>query len=348
MDDDVITGEINPENVASTLAVNGEFSAAILMMLLEDGDAAAILQHLTPTEVKALGKGMFEAANASEHHVERALENFVSSNRDLSSLAVGAPHRIRGMMHQALGNVRADNILAEIAPESSAPSLDILRWMDLASITQLVASEHPQVAAVILSVLTPEVSAQAIAGFDEAKQTDLLFRSARLESVPSAAIEDLEAILALYSGHKAEAPQVKLGGRNDVAKIVNNLSRPLGEKLLRSLRKKDRLLADAIEEEMFVFGDLAQLDAKALGAILRNIDADKIALAIKGASELLGDKMLSTLSARAAETIRDDIAEMSQVKRADVEEAQKAVITVARQMAATGEINLGGGSDDYV
>jgi flagellar motor switch protein FliG len=348
MDEDMLVEEINPGNAASALAVNGEFSAAILMMLLEDGDAAAILQHLTPAEVKSLGKGMFEAASASEEHVERALENFVSSNRELSSLAVGAPLRIREMMHQALGNVRADNILAEIAPETSAPALDILRWMDLASVTQLVASEHPQVAAVILSVLTPDVSAQAIAGLEEAKQTDLLFRSARLESVPSEAIEDLESILSQYSGQKSESPQIKLGGRNDVAKIVNNLSRPLGEKLLRSLRKKDRILADAIEEEMFVFGDLEQLDAKALGAILRNVDADKIALAIKGASTLLGDKMLGTLSARAAETIRDDIAEMVQVKRADVEEAQKAVIAVARQMAASGEITLGGGSDDYV
>jgi flagellar motor switch protein FliG len=346
MHEDAILDEAGATAIATP--ADGGFSAAILMMLLEDGDAASILQHLTPTEVKALGKGMFEAANASENDVDRALENFVTSNRDLSALAVGAPLRIREMMHKALGNVRADNILAEIAPETSAPSLDILRWMDVPSITYLIGSEHPQVAAVILSVLTPEVSAQAIAGLDEAKQTDLLFRSARLCSVPADAIEDLEGILGEYSGQKASAPEIKLGGRNDVARIVNNLSRPLAEKLLRSLRKKDRLLADAIEEEMFVFGDLDQLDAKALGTILRNVDADKIALAIKGASAMLGDKMLGTLSARAAETIRDDISEMGQVKRADVEEAQKAVIAVARQMAATGEITLCGGSDDYV
>jgi flagellar motor switch protein FliG len=346
MDEDILVDESDVAPAAP--AIDGGFSAAILMMLLEDGDAASILQHLTPAEIKALGKGMFEAANASETDVDRALENFVANNRDLSALAVGAPLRIHDMLHKALGNVRADNILAEIAPETSAPSLDLLRWMDIPSITQVIVSEHPQVAAVILSVLTPEVSAQAIAGLDEAKQTDLLFRSARLQSVPAEAIEDLESILSLYSGRKADAPQIKLGGRNDVARIVNNLSRPLGEKLLRSLRKKDRLLADAIEEEMFVFEDLGQLDTKALGAILRNVDADKIALAVKGASDVLGDKMLSTLSARAAETIRDDMADMGAVKRSEVEEAQKAVIAIARQMAASGEITLGGASDDYV
>jgi len=97
-----------------------------------------------------------------------------------------------------------------------------------------------------------------------------------------------------------------------------------------------------------VFGDLGKPEAKAMGAILRKIDAVKIALGIKGASDGLANKMLGSLSARAAETIRDDIADMGAVKRSDVDEAQKAVIAIARQMAASGEIMLGGKSDDYV
>jgi flagellar motor switch protein FliG len=335
-----------PGQVAPVL--DGGLSAAILLMLLDDSDAAAILKYLDPTEVKSLGKAMFEASNATEGDVELALEQFVSSNRDVSSLAVGAPVRIRGMMNEALGNVRADNILAEIAPVSSAPSLDILRWMDVPTLGHLIATEHPQVAAIILSVLTPEVAAQALAGLDEQAQVDLLYRSARLKTVPAEAIEDLEAILALFSHQQAAAPDIKLGGQNDVARIVNNLSRPLGEKLLRSLRKKDRQLADAIEEEMFVFDNLADLDAKSLGAVLRNVEAAQLALAIKGAGTALAAKMLDTLSSRAAQTITDEIAEMGPVKRDEVEAAQKAVIAIARQMAASGEIMLGGKSDDYV
>lgn len=347
MDEDIVLAEAEV-GVSSPPSIGGELSAAILLMLLDESDASAVLQHLSPAEIKTLVKGMFEASNANEDDVDRALERFVASNRNLSALAVGAPVRIRGMMHQALGNVRADNILSEIAPETSVPSLDILRWMDIGSITRLIANEHPQVAAVILSVLNSEISALAIAGLDETTQTDLLYRSAKLQSVPAAAIQDLEAILSQYSGPSARTPEVKLGGRSEVAGIVNNLSRPMAEKLLRSLRKKDRLLAEAIEEEMFIFDDLAQLDSKALGAVLRNVDADKIALAVKGTSAVLGEKLLGTLSARAAQSIRDDILEMTQVPRADVEEAQKAVIAVARQMAAAGEISLGGNGDDYV
>jgi flagellar motor switch protein FliG len=343
-----VDDDLEADHHAIQPSLTGGLSAAILLMLLEDGDAAAILKHLDPAEIKLLGKAMFEASNATETDVEMALEQFVSSNRDVSSLAVGAPVRIRGMMQEALGNVRADNILSEIAPATSAPSLDILRWMDIPAIAHLLATEHPQVAAIILSVLTPEIAALAMAGLDEQAQVDLLFRSAKLQSVPAEAIEDLEAILAVYSGGQTDAPELKVGGQNDVAKIVNNLSRPLGEKLLRSLRKRDKLLAEAIEEEMFIFDNLADLDAKSLGAVLRNVDSDKIALAIKGASAALANKMLETLSSRAAQTISDEIAEMGPVKREDVEVAQKAVIAVVRQMAASGEIMLGGKADDYV
>jgi flagellar motor switch protein FliG len=344
MDDDLATEATEP----AVSEIGGGLSAAILLMLLEDGDASAILQHLDPSEIKSLGKAMFQASGATETDVESALEQFVSNNRALSSLAVGAPSRIHDMMHQALGDTRAGPIWSEIAPAKNVQTLESLRWMDIPTVSQLVATEHPQVAAIILSALSAETAAQAIAGLDEAVQADLLYRSATLQNVPAEAIADIEAILAKHIGQRAQSPSIKLGGQNDVAKIVNNLSRPLAEKLLKTIRKKDKQLADAIEEEMFVFDDLANLDSKSLGAVLRNVEADRLALAIKGANPGLAQKMLGTLSARAAQTISDEIAEMGPVSRADVEDAQKAVIALARTMAASGEIMLGGQSNDYV
>jgi flagellar motor switch protein FliG len=343
MDDDIIEGA---ESIAPT--IGGGLSAAILLMLLEDNDASAILQHLDPAEVKALGKAMFEASAATETDVETALEHFVGNNRALSSLAVGAPVRIRGMMHHALGDARADTIWSEIAPARKTEALEALRWMDVETVANLIATEHPQVAAIILAALPADTAALAIAGLDEAVQSDLLFRSATLQAVPAEAIEDIEAILTAHNGKRSQNPAIKMGGRNDVAKIVNNLSRPLAEKLLKSIRKKDRQLADAIEEEMFIFDDLANLDVKSLGAVLRNVEADVLALAIKGANASLAQKMLGTLSARAAQTISDEIAEMGPVSKADVEAAQKAVIAIARAMATSGEIMLGGQGNDYV
>lgn len=340
MDDTVLT-----EPVRAPAAMNGDRTAAILLMLLDENDASAILQHLDAGHVRSLGKAMLEAAAASEADVEAALEAFVTNNRALSSLAVGAQERIQSMMQDALGDVRAGSIWSEIAPQQSVTRLDALRWMDIGSITELVEAEHPQVAAILLSALPPQTAAQAIAGLDGSRQADLLIRSATLGDIALEALQDIEAMLASYNSRRTGNPAVKIGGENEVAKIVNNLSRPLAEKLLKTIRKKDRALADSIEEEMFVFDDLASLDPKSLGAVLRMVDADKLALAIKGAGSQLAHKMLGTLSARAAQTINDEIAEMGPVSKADVEDAQKVVTVIARSMAASGEIMLAGGND---
>lgn len=326
----------------------GAQAAAILLMLLDDTDAATILKCFEPQEVRSIGTAMFGAVKACEADIDLALDLFIASNHTTSSLAVGASTRIRGMMHEALGNVRADNILADIAPTKSANLLDILRWMEIPAIADVLASEHPQVAAIILAVLTPEAAAKAVEALPEQLQVDLVIRAARLITVPAHAIEDLEAILLAASDKVSAAPELKFGGQSDVAKIVNSLARPASEKLLRSLRKKDRALADRIEEEMFVFDNLEALDDKTLGIVMRGVEASDMALAIKGASADMAARLLATLSLRAAQTISDEIADMGPVKRADVEEAQKAVVAVARQMAAAGEIMLGAKGDDYV
>ena len=330
-------------------ALDGGLSAAILLMLLEDGDSSSVLQHLDPAEVKSLAKGMFEASCATEIDVENALEVFVSNNRDLSNLAVGAPVRIREMMNLALGDSTASRIWTQISPTKTAPpSLEALQWLDAATVSSLVANEHPQLAAIILSALSAEVAAEAVADLDEAVQADLLFRTATLGPVPAAAIADIEAILATYATSSDDFPSVNMGGHYEVAKIVNNLARPQAEKLLKSIRKKDNERDADPGGSAGADADRAQLDTKSLGAVMRNVDAERLALAIKGADAALGEKILGTLSARAAQTISDEIAEMGPVSRADVEEAQKAVIAVARAMAASGEIMLGKQSNDYV
>lgn len=346
LEDDLEQEEVPEVEAAPT--INGGSAAAILLMLLEEADAAAILKHFEPEEVRTLGKSMFDAASVSEAEIELALDRFVLGSRTISTLAVGADARIRNVMNEALGNVRADNILAAIAPQSSAESLEILRWMETPAIARILMSEHPQVGAIILAVLTPAAAASVLEGLDEALQADLVCRAARLSSVQRDAIDDLEAILTAATGTKAQKPGLRLGGKAEVAKIVNKMPKPAMEKVLRSIKKKDRVLAQAIEEEMFVFENLNDLDTKSLSTVLRAVDANALALALKGADPALADKFLGTMSARAAETIRDEMLEMTMVKRADVEEAQKAIITVARQLAEDGSIMLGGQSDDYV
>ena len=329
-------------------AVEGSAAAAILLMLLDESDAATILRHLDPDEVRQLAKGMFDAANANEVQIEHALDRFVMRSRDVSALAIGADTRIRTVINQAVGNVRADNILAAVAPQSSAASLEMLRWMDLDAISGLLASEHPQVGALILSVLVPDIAARAIETLDEGLQADLVLRAAQLTSVPAAAIEDLESVLASANVGGQRVAKQAIGGPSDVAKIMKKMPKSLSERTIRNLKKADRQLAQTIEEEMFIFENLRDLDLRSLGTILRGVDAAQLSIALKGADDEMVDLCLSTMSQRASETIRDEMAEMTMVKRSDVEDAQKSIMQIVRQMAASGEIMIAGAGDDYV
>lgn len=329
-------------------AIEGSAAAAILLMLLDENEAATILKHLAPDEVRQLAKAMFDTANASEQQIGQALDRFVVRSRDVSALAIGADVRIRTVMNQAVGNVRADNILAAVAPQRSAASLEILRWMDVEAISGLLAQEHPQVGALILSVLVPDVAARAIETLDEILQADLVLRAAMLTSVPAAAIEDLESVLASANVDGQRVAKQAIGGPSDVAKIMKKMPKSLSERTIRALKKTDKALAQAIEEEMFIFENLRDLDKKSLSAVLRSVDAAQLAVALKGADEDMVELCLATMSQRAAETIRDEMAEMTMVKRADVDDAQKSVMTIVRQMTASGEIIIAGGGDDYV
>jgi flagellar motor switch protein FliG len=343
-----------PMNAASSTPVDGDAAAAILLTLLGEAEAAAILGALNPDEARRIGVAMLGVATASSADVEAALEMFVSRSRATTGLAVGDPTpRVRSVFKAALGNVRAENILTEIAPQTSAGALEKLRWMTTESIGAALAGEHPQVGALILACLTPEAAAAALATFDEELQSDLIYRAASLGSVNADALVELEHLLDRYVGISTAGAAVKVGGRGDAAKIVTNLPKGIDQRVLKRLKKRDKILGQEIEDDMLVFDDLAVLDAKNMGALMRSVDTQTLTLALRGAAPETVEKMLGCLSARAAETIRDEMAESAPAKRVEVEAAQKEIASAARRMAEDGEINLGGsqggkGNDDYV
>lgn len=342
---DVLDGN---DAAGAATSLNGPYAAAILLMLLGEEEAASILRDLDPEDVRELGKAMFAVADASETEVEAALDRFIGRTRQVSSLAVGAAPRIRNVITQALGNVRADNLLGAVAPRQSVRSLEVLRWMEVPAITKLLSQEHPQVGALIVASLNPDVAAEALKPLGEELQSELMMRAARLGAVSSDAIADLEAVLARIGDARQSKPKVNLGGKVDAARIMNKMAKVDGERVLKGLKKRDKLLGQQIEDEMFIFDNLMELNDKNLGALMRAVDSSILTLALKGTQQELADRMFGCMSARAAQTIRDEMEERGMVKRVEVEEAQKAIIAMARQMAAEGTIMLGGPGDEYV
>jgi flagellar motor switch protein FliG len=318
-------------------AFTGVEKAAVLMMLVGDDEAAAILQNLEPEEVRMLGKAMFAVADVAEPQVAEVLDEFVVTAKDKNTIGFDPLPQIGSIMTKALGPDKAE-----------ACTIELLDWLDAGEIATLIKDEHPQIAAVLLVNLNPAVAAQVIEQLPDAMQPDVLHRIATLGPISPDALEMLRDVLSRRAGSAAKPAAVPLGGAKEAAAIMNNARKATEQRVMPKVAKISKETAKAIEEEMFVFDHLLALDDKSMGTLLRGVEADVLVLALKGVDEAARNRFLGCMSSRAADGIRDEMEARGPVKLSEVLEAQKTILGIARQMAKEGTIRLGGGDDDYV
>ena len=317
-------------------------------MLLAEDEAAQVLSRLEPDEVQHLGGAMFNVADVSEPQINSVLNIFVDQARARTTVGYGAETQIKNMMERALGSERAENILSRITPVAKSNALEALKWMDPRAIAGMIEGEHPQIAAIVLAHLEPPVAADVLQLLDESIQPDLVYRVATLGPVTAEALEDLEKLLLSQKTRAAAPPPTKRGGAAEAAKIVNNSRTSAEQRIIRALAKLDKGLARTIEDEMFVFDNLMSVDDKGLGTLMRSVENDVLVVALKGADPRLRDKILGCMSSRAAQSIVDEMADRGPIRLAEVQDAQKEILAIARRLASEGTINLGGKDDDYV
>tara|TARA_B100000678_G_scaffold277282_1_gene270880 strand:+ start:289 stop:1299 length:1011 start_codon:yes stop_codon:yes gene_type:complete len=323
--------------------------AAVLMMLVGEEEAAAILQKLNPDEVRELGKAMFTVADVTEDAVESVLADFVDCAVARTAIGFDPKPRIQTMMTRALGPEKAESVLARITPPEAATGIDLLDWMEPTEIAALIEDEHPQIAAVLIANLDPQVAGRVLELLPEAMQPQILHRVARLGPITPEAIETLRSMLSRRIGKSQKgAGGVTLGGTKDAAKILSSARKTTEARVMPKLAKIDRAMAKEIEEAMFVFENLLDLDDKNLGILIRNIDGDILVRSLKGLEEGDRERFLGCMSGRAADNVRDEIETRGPMRLAEVLEAQKVVIATARQLAKEGTIMMGGGDEDYV
>jgi flagellar motor switch protein FliG len=330
------------------MQITGVERAAVLMMLVGEDEAAAILQKLDPDEVQALGRAMFAVADVGESEVIEVLGDFVSRAKARTGIGFDPKPQIETMMTRALGADRADSVLSRIMPREEACDIEPLGWMDTAEIADIVTREHPQIGTVLIANLDPQLAGQVLQLLPEPAQADLMHRLAKLGPVSPDAIETLKNVLGRHKATRRAPSSLELGGTKEAAAIINNSNKATEQRVIARLNKLDKELARAIEEQMFVFENLLALDDKTLGTLLRSVDADILTVALKGLDEAGRSKFLGCMSSRAADGIRDEMEARGPMKMADVLEAQKAILIIARDLAKAGTINLGGKDDDYV
>ena len=329
--------------------MTGRQTAAILMLLFNDEEAAQILERLEPDEVEMLGTAMFSVADVDATQIDGSLDRFLTLIMNQTMLSYKSDEKVSRVFRRALGTSRAETIMNRFAPKRPSNIAEMLKWIPDKDLALLISEEPPQISAVLMSFLTPDTAAKILELLPSDMQSDLIYRVATLGPVSARALAHIHGLLENTTPVEEQtAPPMQVGGVLDSATIINNLSKERGRSLLKELMKRDKLTAKLIEDEMFVFADLMDLSKKDIGSVVRKVDASILVPALRGASTELKAKIFGAMSKRAAETIQDDMDEAPPQPMDAVIAAQKAIIAVAKAMLDNGEITMVGAGADYV
>ena len=339
--------EETDDNIAAELS--GTQKSAILMMLLGEDEAAAVLQNLSPREVQHLGTAMYSVTGVDQNTVNAVLDEFLETIKKQTGLGLGAGQYIENVLTKALGEDKAQSVLGRITPASSESQIDILDWMDARAISELIIDEHPQIKALIISYLEFGLAADVLTLLPSEIQPDIVRRIATLETVEPGAIKELERVMKAKFAANTSLRASQIGGVKAAAKIMNFTKTEMENRILNAIKKEDRDLMAEIQDNMFVFENLGGSDDRSLQTLLRSVDQDVLVVAMKGADAQLQEKLLSCMSTRAAANLRDEMEALGPVRLTEVQEAQKQIINVARKLSDDGTIVLAGrGGEEMV
>lgn len=327
----------------------GARKSAILLMALGEDRAAAVLSELPTSEVEALGVSMATLTQVSKEELAAVMDEFRLETEQLSALHLDAGSYVRAVLHKALGDDRASNLLEDILrPEQPHGGIDRLNELEATEVVELIRDEHPQIIATLLVHLQRQKAAEVLEALPARLRHDVVLRVATFGGVQPAALKELTEVLTeMLSGEGLK--RSRLGGVRTAAEIVNLMSTAQEEEVLTHVREHDETLAQRIVDEMYVFENLLDLDDRSMQRLLKDIASDSLIVALKGAPQPLREKFLSNMSQRAAETLREDIELRGPVRVSQVENEQKAILQIVRNLADAGEIVVAApGTDDFV
>jgi flagellar motor switch protein FliG len=330
-------------------ASNGVTKAAILLLTLGEQAASQVMKHMEPKEVQAVGSAMATIKNISKEQVTDVLADFCHTMDKQTGLGLGADDYIRNVLVQALGEDKAGNMIERILRGANTKGLETLKWMDSRAVAEIIRLEHPQIIAIVLSYLDPDQAAEVLGYFPERVRVDVIMRIATIDGIQPVALAELNDIMEKQFSGNTNVKSSSVGGTKTAADILNFMDSSIEAEIMDNVKEVDADLGQQIQDLMFVFDNLNEVSDRDIQTILREISSDSLVLALKGADEPLKEKIFKNMSKRASEMLRDDLEAKGPVRLSDVETAQKEILAVARRLAESGDISLGGsGGDEYV
>jgi flagellar motor switch protein FliG len=328
---------------------SGTERAAIFLLSLGEQEATEVMRHMGAKDVQRIGAAMTQLQNISRNDVSQVLNDFSMSVEGHTSLGVGVDEYLRKVLIGALGEEKARGVIDRILFGRSSKGLEALKWMDARAVSELIRQEHPQIIAIILAYLDADQAAEILGNFPEPLRADVVLRIATLDGIQPSALHELDEVIEKqFSGRAAGLKTSVLGGVKTAANILNFMDSSAEANVVELISKADEALGTKIQDLMFVFEDIAEIDDRGMQEVLRAVPSDKLLLAIKGADESLKTKIFKNMSQRAAEMLKDDLEAKGPVRLSEVEAAQKEILAIVRKMSEAGTIQLGGKGEEFV
>ena len=328
--------------------LSGQQKAAVLMLSLDEEKSSALFSKMDDEEIKELSVIMASLGKVNSDIAEQIFNEFLTRASSSGNL-IGSYESTERLLAKTLDKDRVSAIMEEIKGPAGRTMWDKLGNVNEHVLANYLKNEYPQTIAVILSKIKAEHAAKVIALLPENFAMEIIMRMLRMDAVQKEILDELEKTL-----RKEFMSNLSKSTRRDshelIAEIFNSLDRNTESRFMEALEERNRESADRVKSLMFTFEDLMRIDAQGIQVLLRNVDKDKLAVALKGASEAIKELFFSNMSTRAGKILKEDMEAMGPVRLREVEEAQQYVVGVAKDLAATNEIIISEGkeSDELV
>ena len=329
--------------------LNGVQKAAILLITLGPDKAANVFKHLKEDEIEQLTLEIANTRSVSQSLKEEILDEFYEVCLAQQYIAEGGIGYAKDLLEKALGNDKAMEVIGKLTASLQVRPFEFIRKIDASQILNFIQEEHPQTIALILSYLSTGQASSIISQLPQDKQADVAKRIAQMDRTSPDVIKEVERVLERKLSSLANQDYTLAGGVDAIVEILNTVDRGTEKHIMETLEIDEPELADEIRKKMFVFEDILTLDDRSIQRVLREVDNNELAIALKSANEDVQNAIFNNLSKRLAAMIREDMDFMGPVRMKDVEEAQQKIVNIIRKLEDSGEIVTSrGGGDELV
>jgi len=318
--------------------LTGRQKAAVFLVSLGSDVSSEIFKHLREDEIEQLTFEIARLDKIEPDDKDKVLQEFQEMMMAQEFITQGGIDYARDILERALGTQKAIDIVNRLTSSLQVRPFDFIRRTDPSHLLNFIQGEHPQTIALILAYLDPQKSAQILAELPHNVQADVARRIAEMKRTSPDVLREVERVLERKLSTLASEDFTQAGGIDTVVEILNNVDRGTEKIIIEALEEEDPELAEEIKKRMFVFEDIVLLDDRSIQKVLREVDTQELAKALKGVDNEVQEKIFRNMSKRAASLLSEDMDFMGPIRLRDVEEAQQKIVNIIRKLEDAGEI----------